>query len=94
MGSFSVRVELHDAKDYAELHKHMKAEGFLREIALNKILYHLPTGEYNLVGVFTIEQVMEKVRRASVKTTKKYEFLVIESKKRRGFQLKLVVPKK
>jgi len=52
MAKFTVRVELHRAReeDYECLHQAMEGQGFKRTISDNDGTYHLPTAEYSYVG--------------------------------------------
>jgi hypothetical protein len=52
MTSFTVRVELHEAKDgdYEKLHEAMEKRGFRRWIATAKGKLQLPSAEYSLSG--------------------------------------------
>lgn len=91
MASFTTRVELHDAvytSDYDTLHAAMAAEGFIRTITSDEgTTYNLPTAEYNKVGTYTRDQVLESAKRAAAKTGRKYSILVTESNGRKWYNL-------
>lgn len=82
MAKFTTRVELHDAKtwaDYDKLHAAMEKEGFTRTIKFGDVLYYLPTAEYNRSEELTKEQVLESAKRAANSTGHKFCILVTES---------------
>ncbi len=82
MTSFITRVELHDAHrdHYVLLHAEMGKEGFRQTIkADNGVFYHLPPAEYEIDGDFTLQQVLDKAKRAAAKTNKTFEVLVTQS---------------
>jgi hypothetical protein len=86
MASFTVRVELHDAKtyqDYEILHEAMGEEGFNRTIeGSSGTTYELPTAEYVLNGNLTIKQALARAKRAAKKTGKSFGVLVSETVRR------------
>ena len=63
MPKFTTRVELHSATeaDYKQLHAAMEVAGFSRTIKReNEPLMKLPTAEYNEVGDYTINEILER----------------------------------
>ena len=90
MASFTTRIELHSAipSDYDLLHGEMKKEGFTRTIfSGDKIEYDLPTAEYNKVGNYTRDQIMESAKKAATTTRKHYSILITESIGRSWYNL-------
>jgi hypothetical protein len=90
MSKFTVRVELHQARedDYEVLHAAMENEGFSRFItATDGASYHLPTAEYNRESNITRKAVLESAKRAANCTGKTYEVLVTESDGRSWYKL-------
>ncbi|WP_461453571.1 hypothetical protein [Mucilaginibacter sp.] len=94
MASFTTRVELHKASqeiDYKKLHAEMELEGFLRTIISDdNITYHLPTAEYNKIGNFTRQQILDSAKKAAAKTGKEHSILVTESNGRTWYNLEKV----
>jgi hypothetical protein len=85
---FTTRVELHGANeaDYFTLHAAMATEGFVRTIRKDgEPAVHLPTAEYSEIGEFTINQVLEKAKRAAATTRKKFGVLVTQSEVARAW---------
>ena len=80
MAKFTTRVELHDAddSDYDELHKFMRAEGFIRTIEAGGEQYRLPPAEYNRVAELRCDDVRSAAVRAAKKTGKTHAVLVTE----------------
>jgi hypothetical protein len=96
MAHFTTRIELYNANlgDYIRLHKEMEMEKFSRIVVGDKgIKCKLPTGEYDKAGNFTIDDVLECAKRASVKVGKRYSVLVTEANSRIWFQLEAVKTK-
>src|SRR5262249_19527043 len=90
MPSFTTRVELHNAtySDYETLHAAMARRGFLRLITSDDDdTYQLPTAEYDRVGDFTAQQVLEAAKAAAAETRKSFGVLVTESRRRVWFGL-------
>jgi hypothetical protein len=88
MSWFLVRVELHDAKDYAEaykiLHEAMEEVGFVRKIDDDEgDWYELPTAEYFISSSLEIEGVQKLGRKAAEKTGKKYWIITVKFSKAR-----------
>lgn len=80
MAQFITRVELHgvnhDHSAYQVLHGAMEKAGFSRTIkGSNNITYHLPTAEYNLIGNYTLPQVLEMAKSAATITAKQFSVL-------------------
>jgi hypothetical protein len=94
MPSFTTRVELHKAveTDYENLHSEMAKEGFSRTITSDdKVTYHLPTAEYNLIDSnLTRANVLEKAKKAAKKTGKENSIIVTESNGRTWHNLDAV----
>lgn len=93
MAKFTTRVELHaaNADDYENLHKAMKAEGFLRTIKSDDgKIYELPTAEYNKTGNYTTQQVIDSAEKAAKTTKKSYGVIVSEATNRKWNGLKQV----
>jgi hypothetical protein len=94
MTSFTVRVELHDAKekDYTNLHTAMEDEGFVRwVVASDNSKKRLPTAEYNMADVsMTRSEVLKRAESAanSVKSSPTPWIIVTESAGRRWSGLK------
>jgi hypothetical protein len=94
MTSFTVRVELHDAKekDYTSLHAAMEDEGFVRWIVgSDDTKDRLPTAEYNMADVsLTSSEVLKRAKSAanSVKPSPTPWIIVTESAGRRWSGLK------
>lgn len=85
MAMFTVRVELHGAtgSDYASLHQNMKQFGFTDTIVSDEgKTYQLPPAEYNAVGSFTKEQVLDAAKAAAARVKPSYAILVSESSAR------------
>ena len=62
----TVRVQLHDDKEYAELHKAMAGQGFSTTIvAGDGVRYHLPRGLYYYAGNATAAQMADLARAAA-----------------------------
>lgn len=82
---FTVRVELHDAtsSDYTLLHQYMRQSGFTDTIVSGEgVTYQLPPAEYNRVGSFTKEEVIEAAKAAAARVKASYAVLVSESSAR------------
>lgn len=95
MANFTVRVELHNEKDYTELHEEMRIAGFVTQISKDgKTFFDLPTAEYSKIGEFTIDQVLKSAKDAAEKTKKKFEILVTMSEKPRDWYNLKPSPKK
>lgn len=94
MEKFTTRVELHNIEGgalYEKLHEEMEKEGFSRIIKDNEgIKYHLPNAEYNKIGDFTREQVLNSAKRACNKVIDDYSILVTESNGRTWHNLEKV----
>lgn len=95
MSSFTVRVELHEPvnpADYETLHAAMTKAGFARTIKREgEPSYHLPQAEYNEVGEFTADQVLERAKAAAATTRCKFSVLVTKSEEsRKWYNLKPV----
>lgn len=86
MARFTARVELHDAviSDYEKLHHAMAAQGFTHTIVddTTGLTYLLPPAEYNFIGPFTRDQVIERAELAAASTYKSYSILVTPSEGR------------
>jgi hypothetical protein len=85
MAKFTTRIELHGAseRDYNTLHEAMKERGFSRTIRNSKnVKYHLPTAEYDLIGDYQPDDVVDMARTAAAETGKKAWVLVTEAKSR------------
>ncbi|HVU58834.1 MAG TPA: hypothetical protein VHD83_27425 [Puia sp.] len=92
MAKFTTRVELHGAyeeSDYEILHQAMEKVGFIRTImdTDTKIVYKLPPAEYNAIGNFTREQVLQAAKTAAKKTKKKFSVIVTPSTGRIWYNL-------
>jgi hypothetical protein len=92
MAKFTTRVELHgshEEEDYEILHKAMEEMGFLRTILATKTnkVYKLPPAEYNAIGNFTREQVLQAAKNAAKKTKKAYSVIVTPSSGRIWYNL-------
>ena len=82
MANFIVRVELHKAteSDYEVLHASMAQQGFTRTIpGTDGSLFKLPTAEYFLQGIYTVQQVYTKTATAAKTTNKNFWILVSEA---------------
>jgi hypothetical protein len=96
MARFTTRVELHEANGvkptYDQLHKEMAKENFIRTItpdgSTDKL--ELPTAEYNKIGEYTKEQVLESAKLASSKVWKNYSIIVTEYNGRVWHNLKKI----
>ena len=90
MARFTTRVELHDAKtwaDYDKLHAAMRKQGFTQTIETKGKITHLPSAEYNRIGTLTKEQVLESAKGAAASTGHKFSVLVTESSGRTWYNL-------
>jgi hypothetical protein len=95
MAKFTIRVELHDAReeDYENLHAAMEKQGFSRTITDDDgVSYHLPPAEYNRLGQLTRDQVLESAKNAATATRLSFSILVSESEARMWWNLDKVKP--
>ncbi len=91
MASFTTRVVLHEAEsgDYENLHDYMKDKGFKRTIKSKKgNVYEMPEAEYNYSGNDTLDNVMDKAKKAATLTKRKYSVLITQSKRRKWYNLR------
>lgn len=83
MSLYIVRIEL-DSNIYADfeiLHNEMSAKGFKKTIVSNNgVAYHLPKAEYTISTLSDRSGVLKITEEAVIKTNKKAEILVTESK--------------
>lgn len=92
---FTVRIVLLDTENdweiYDKLHKAMEKEGFSKTIIGNNGKeYHLPDAEYNLIGEYSAENVMNMSKRAAATTGREYSVLITPSSGRYWHNLKPV----
>lgn len=86
--SFTIRVDLLSENDYSTLNIYMEDEGFTKTMTTykgSKVL--LPTGEYDIKGNYTQEQVMKRVNDAADKLKIRYCVLITKSAGRITFGL-------
>lgn len=85
MSAYTIRIEL-DSNIYADfeiLHNAMEMKGFKKTITSNDgVEYHLPRAEYNISTSSDKSIVLKAAEDAVIKTNKKAEILVTESKSR------------
>ncbi len=82
MAKFTVRIVLHDgnSNDYNILYDAMDKEGFSDVISSSDgIDYKMPDGEYNIQGIHTKENILDKAKRAIGSTHLEGSVLVTES---------------
>jgi hypothetical protein len=85
MSTFIVRIELHPAdqeQDYSAVHAVMEQAAFSRIYrADDGVRYHLPSSEYCISTVSTVEEILEQARHAARKITSQFMVLVSETTK-------------
>ena len=100
MSSFTTRIELHglhhDHPSYLTLHSEMIKEKFSQTIvATDGSEFHLPPAEYNKIGTYTTDQVLQSAMKAAneiVKDTKfTFSILVTGSSERTWYNLKPII---
>ena len=82
MAHFTIRVELHSGtkQDYLILHRsliELKFVGYI--VGEDGTKWLLPSAEYNLIGDYTKQEVLQLVTIAAKKTAKNYWILVTKS---------------
>ncbi|PVZ42559.1 hypothetical protein [Pseudomonas sp. CC120222-01a] len=80
MANFTVRVELHDAREhhYETLHSEMEKRGFEKTIEGNDAIFELPPGEYNIIRTATRTEILDLADAAIKVTGRKSAVLVTE----------------
>jgi len=81
MASFLVRIELLSATwdDYEQLHSEMSSRGFSRQITgSNGYRYRLPTAEYTMGAVLSLEDVRTLAAAAAQATGRQFGVIVAE----------------
>lgn len=94
MARFTTRVELIDgeAEDYNTLHQEMENRFFTRTIiAEDGTEYYLPPAEYNRIGNYTREQVLNAAKTAANITGKESRILVTPTTSRKWSNLERVI---
>lgn len=82
MAKYTVRIVLHDgdSNDYNILYDAMDKEGFSDVISSSDgIDYKMPDGEYNIQGIYTKENILDKAKRAISSTHLEGSVLVTKS---------------
>ena len=80
---YIARIELHSGlynPDFETLHRAMEHEGSSRLIESDDGRnYHLPRGEYNILTIKTLSQVLDSAQRAVAQTGRTAEIFIAQS---------------
>jgi hypothetical protein len=89
MAKFTVRITLHEAEweEYSKLYDSLEKEGFRDTISSDKASYKLPDGEYAISGNYSLDDILNKAKKAINSTSVEGSVLVTQSSGRTWFGL-------